>query len=149
MSAAPQGDMPYTGGAGGSGVRSAGDDRSIGELFTDLANETGTLIRQEIHLASTEMSQKVTFAGRQVAYIAAGLLLGVVSLLALLGALVFGLATVFALWKSALVVGLVAAVIALAVIWKGVATLRDMKLAPRQTLLSIKEDKQWLQQQAR
>lgn len=78
-----------------------------------------------------------------------GLLLGVVSLLALVGALVFGLATVIALWKSALAVGLVAGVLALAVVWKGVATLRDMKLAPRQTLLSIKEDKQWLEQQAR
>lgn len=125
------------------------DERSIGELFTDLANETGTLIRQEIKLASTELTQKVTFAGRQVAYIVVGLLLGVVSLLALVGALVFGLATVIALWKSALVVGLVAGILALAVVWKGVATLRDMKLAPRQTLLSIKEDKQWLEQQAR
>lgn len=148
MNPAPQGTPALKTSSSANGGKVA-DERSIGELFTELANETGTLIRQEIQLASTELSQKVTFAGRQVAYVAVGLLLGVVSLLALVGALVFGLATVIALWKSALVVGLVAALLAAVMIWKGLATLRDMKLAPRQTLLSIKEDKQWLEQQAR
>jgi uncharacterized membrane protein YqjE len=124
-------------------------ERSIGELFSDLANETSTLIRQEVKLAATEMTQKATFAGKQIVYVAIGLLLGVVSLLALIGALIFGLATMIALWKSALVVGIVAALIALAVIWKGAAALRDMRLVPRQTLLSIKEDKQWLENQVR
>ncbi len=147
MTASPQEDLPFKG-APQNGGR-VDKDRSIGELFTDLASETGTLLRQEIQLASTELSNKVTFAGRQIAYIAAGLLLGVVSLLALLGALVFGLATMIALWKSALVVGLVSAAVAVAVVWKGTAALRDMKLAPRQTLLSLKEDKQWLEQRSR
>ena len=81
--------------------------------------------------------------------LAAGLLLGVVSLLTLVGALVLGLATAIALWTSALVVGLVSALIAIVVVWKGAAALRDMKLAPKQTLLSIREDKQWLEQKAR
>ena len=39
-------------------------ERSVGELFGDLATETGTLVRQEIHLASRELSQKASHAGR-------------------------------------------------------------------------------------
>ncbi len=122
---------------------------SVGELVSQLVEQTGTLVRQELALATTEMTKKATFAARQAVFIAAGLLLGVVSLLALLGALVFGLATMFALWKSALAVGIVAGLLALVVGWKGMAALRDMSMVPTQTLLSLKEDKQWIQQQAR
>lgn len=148
MTPSPQREGPVRG-LPENGSRAAAEERSIGDLFTDLAHDTGTLIRQEIKLASTELSQKATFAGRQIVYVAAGLLLGVVSLLTLVGALVLGLATAIALWKSALVVGLVSALIAIAVVWKGAAALRDMKLAPKQTLSSIREDKQWLEQKAR
>ena len=34
------------------------DERSLGELFGDLARETSTLVRQEVQLAKTEMSKK-------------------------------------------------------------------------------------------
>src|ERR671933_44781 len=36
------------------------DDRSLGELFSELAQETSTLVRQEVNLAKTEMSHKVS-----------------------------------------------------------------------------------------
>ncbi|MFO0591500.1 MAG: phage holin family protein [Polyangiaceae bacterium] len=128
----------------------SGDEgRTVAELVGQLVDQTGTLMRQEIQLATTEMTKKASFAARQAVYLAVGLLLGVVSLLALLGALVFGLATVIALWKSALVVGLVAAALGILVGWKGIASLRDLSIVPKQTLLSLKEDKQWIQQQAR
>ena len=131
-------------------VQPVGDDgRSVTELVSQLFEQTGTLVRQEIELASTEMTKKATFAARQALFLIVGLLLGVVSLLALLGAIVFGLATVIALWKSALVVGLVAALLSVLVAWKGIASLRDLSMVPKQTLLSLKEDKQWIQQQAR
>lgn len=127
----------------------ADDGRSVADLVGQLVDQTGTLVRQELELATTEMTKKATFAARQAVFLAVGLLLGVVSLLALLGALVFGLATMFALWKSALVVGLVAALLAVIVAWKGIVSLRDLSIVPKQTLLSLKEDKQWIQQQAR
>lgn len=131
-------------------VAPVGDDgRSVTDLVGQLFEQTGTLVRQEIELASTEMTKKATFAARQALFLIVGLLLGVVSLLALLGAIVFGLATVIALWKSALVVGLVAALLSVLVAWKGIASLRDLSMVPKQTLLSLKEDKQWIQQQAR
>jgi hypothetical protein len=33
------------------------DDRSLGELFSELAQETSTLVRQEVTLAKTEVTQ--------------------------------------------------------------------------------------------
>lgn len=124
-------------------------ERSVGELFTALANETSTLVRQEMKLAATEMTQKATYAGKQAAFIAAGSLLAVVSLLALLAALILGLGTVIALWVSALLVGIVIALIAAFLVWRGVMALRQMDVVPKQTLQTIKEDKSWVQQQVR
>jgi hypothetical protein len=34
------------------------DDRSLGELFAELAQETSTLVRQEVTLAKTEVSDR-------------------------------------------------------------------------------------------
>src|SRR5690349_1911037 len=74
-----------------------GADRSITELLGDLADDVGRLVRQEVKLASTEMTRKAEFAARQAIYVAVGLLLGVVALLCLIAALVLGLATTMAL----------------------------------------------------
>jgi hypothetical protein len=125
------------------------EDRSIGELLKELANETSMLVRQEMKLASAEMTHKVAYAGRQVAYIAAGGLLAVVALLTLVGALVFGLATMIPLWKSALLVGAILTVISVIAAWKGVAALRDMSMVPKKTIESIREDKQLVEQHVR
>ena len=38
------------------------DDRSLGELFAELSRQTSTLVRQEMTLAKTEMSQKASQA---------------------------------------------------------------------------------------
>jgi len=32
------------------------EERSLGELFSELANETGTLVRQEVALAQAEIT---------------------------------------------------------------------------------------------
>jgi hypothetical protein len=133
---------------GSSGGPSRGD-RTVAELLGELVDETGTLVRQEVKLATAEMSAKVSYAGRQVAFIAFGALLGVVALLALLAALVLGLATMIALWKSALLVGIVAGIVAALLAFKGVAGLRDMSMLPKQTIKSLKENRQWVEQQVR
>lgn len=129
--------------------RSSGEERSVGELFGELADEMSTLVRQEIKLATTEMTQKANHAGKQATFIAIGGLLAVVSLITLAAALVLGLGKVVALWVSALIVGVVLAAIATAFVLKGVRSLQRMELAPRQTIETIKEDKSWVQQQVR
>lgn len=123
------------------------EDKTVGELFSELAGEIGTLVRQEIQLATTEMGDKAGQAARQLGYVLFGAVLGVAALLTLLAALVLVLAMVMELWQSALLVGLVAAVAALVVTWKGAAALRDMSLVPRQTLATIRENRDWARHQ--
>ncbi len=124
-------------------------ERSIGELFKELANETSALVRQEVKLATTEMTQKASFAARQSAFIAAGGLLATIALLSLIAAFILGLGTLIPLWVSALLVGAVIAVAAFIVINKGVTALKSMSPAPQQTILSLEENKAWVRQQIR
>jgi len=44
----------------------ASDTRSLGELFASLSKDTTTLVRQEIELAKTEISEKVSEATKNV-----------------------------------------------------------------------------------
>ncbi len=123
--------------------------RPIGELFRELATETSTLVRQEVKLATTELTEKATYAGKQAGYVAVGSLLGALSLLALMAALILGLGNVMALWESALLVGAVVAVVAYVVIHHGISALKKLDPAPAQTVLSLKENKKWVQEQVR
>ena len=82
------------------------DDRSLGELFADLARESSTLLRQEVQLAKTELSQKVSGLSRDMASVAIGGLVAYAGLLAILAALIIGLATAgLPWWVAALLVG--------------------------------------------
>ena len=49
-------------------------DRSVGELLSDLAQDTSTLVRQEVSLATAEITQKVVLAAKALAFLAVGLM---------------------------------------------------------------------------
>jgi len=126
------------------------DDRSLGELFGDLTREMGTLVRQEVELAKTEMTQKATRAGRNIASIAVGGAVAYAGFLALLAAIVFGLVELgLAAWLSALIVGLVVAGIGYFLVQRGLTALKEMDPAPRQTIETLKEDAEWAKEQTR
>ena len=120
------------------------DERSLGELFGDLAHDMGALVRQEVQLATTEVTHNLSRAARDVALIAIGGIVAYAGLLAILAALIIGL-TVAGLsrWQAALAVGVVVAAIGALVVQRGIAVLRHADLAPRETMETIKEDTQW------
>ncbi len=120
------------------------DERSLGELFGDLAHDMGALVRQEVQLATTEVTHNLSHAARDVALIAIGGIVAYAGLLAILAALIIGL-TVAGLswWQAALAVGVVVAAIGALVVQRGIAALKHADLAPRETMETIKEDTQW------
>jgi len=124
-------------------------DRSIGELFSELANETGLLIRQEIALAKVELGQKASRVGRNVGYLVVGGAVAYAALLALLAAVIILLAGVMPSWVAALVVAVVVGIIAAVLISKALTALKKTDLAPRQTVETLKEDAQWAKQQVK
>lgn len=123
------------------------EERTIAELVGDLAQETGTLVRQEVRLATTEMTDKARFAAKQAAVMAGGGVLAVLALLTLLAALVLGIGEFIALWASALIVGIVLAIAALAMSMVGLQEIKKLDVKPKQTVRELKETKSWVQQQ--
>jgi len=125
------------------------DDRSIGDLFAELARETSTLVRQEVQLAKTEITQKATSAGKDAAMIGAGGAVAYAGLLALIAALIIGIGNFMPMWLSALLVGLLVVGIGYALIQSGLSALKRIDPAPRETIESLKEDKEWAKDQTR
>ena len=124
-------------------MQSRGDDRSLGELFSELSQETTTLIRQEVNLAKTEMSQKASRVGKDVGFMAAGGAVAYAGLLAILAGVIALLGLVIPLWLSALLVGVVVAGLGYFLVRKGLDALKQEDLAPRETIETLKEDKEW------
>jgi hypothetical protein len=133
------------------------DERSLGDLFTELATETSTLIRQEVALAQSEITRKATRVGTQVGYLAVGGAIALLATLSLMTALViavgqlisnvFEVSAMTGTWLSALLIGLVIGGIAAVLISSALKKLRETNLTPRQTVESLKEDAQWLKDQ--
>ena len=124
-------------------------ERSLGELFSELARDTSTLVSQEITLAKIEMTQKASRVGKDVGFLAAGGAVAYAGLLAMLAGIIVLLGQVIPMWLSALLVGLVVAGVGYFLVRKGLYALKREDLAPRQTIETLKEDQQWAKDQTR
>jgi xanthine/uracil permease len=122
------------------------DVHVIGDLFQDLAQKTGKLISLEMELAKTELSQTASKAGKGVAFIAAGGVVAFAGFLALMASAIIGLAYVMPFWLSALIIGVVVALIGYGLFAIGMNNLKAGNLMPKQTIDSLKKDKEWLQE---
>jgi len=123
------------------------DQRSLGELLSELSRETGTLVRKELELATTEMTAKAREAVVDMGLTAAGGALAHAGLLVLLAALVIGLTELgLQAWLSALIVAVLTMGIGYLLVNRGIARMRKIT-APRQTIESIKETVAWTTEQ--
>jgi len=123
------------------------EERSLGDLFSDLASETGTLVRQEVALAQTELTKKATSVGKNVGYLAVGGAVAYAALLSVMAAVVIGLANFIPAWAAALIVGAIVGIAAYIMISSALAALKKTDLTPRETVETLKEDAQWLKKQ--
>ena len=125
---------------------------SFARLLKDLTSDSRTLLQKEIELAKAEMSEKASRIGRNLGYLAIGGLVAFAAFLTLLGAASYGLMEALderipssvAIWLAPLIVGAVVAIIGGALVASALSTLRNEGLAPRKTLDSLQENKQWL-----
>jgi hypothetical protein len=125
------------------------DNRSLGELFAELSRETGTLVRKEVELATTEMTAKARKAGAAAGLAAAGGALMHAGLLVLLAALVMILSRLGVTpWLSAVVVGLVTAAAGYVLVNGALSKMKRIDVAPRQTIETLKENAQWTTRQS-
>ncbi len=125
--------------AGMSGTVEAIGQQSMQGLFADLLRDMTALVRQELALARTEVTDKATAAGKDAGLVAGGGLLGFVGLLAIVAAVIELLAVILPRWLSSLLVGAALAGGGAAAAKKGLDAIKQEDLVPRQTLEAAQE----------
>lgn len=125
-------------------------DQPVGDLIQQAAQQTATLVRQEIRLAQVELQQKGKRAGLGAGLFGGGGLLALYGLGALVAAAILALATALPGWAAALIVAAVLFAIA------GVLALLGKKevdqaqpLVPEQAIDSTQRDIDAVKQGAR
>ncbi len=116
-------------------------DHSVGELVQQLSQQTSTLVRQEMQLATAELQEKGKHAGRGAGMFGGAGLVALYGVGALIAAAIIGLGTVLELWIAAVIVGVVLLAVA------GILALSGKKQVeqagpplPEQALESAKQD---------
>jgi hypothetical protein len=126
------------------------EGRGFAALLKDFAEGGADLIKQEVRLAKTEAGDLARQVGTGAAAVAVG------GVLALIGVLTFVTGLIMLAgdqwlrdryWLAALLVTVIAAAAAAFFAKRGLAVLSPGHLAPRQTLDTLQEDKEWLKQQ--
>ncbi len=126
------------------------DDRSLGELFAELARETSTLVRQEVQLARVELTQQATRIGRDVGALLAGGAVVYAGFLALIAAVILLLGDLgIPWWLAALLVGVVVAGVGAILVARSLAALKRVDMVPRRTVETLKEDREWAKEQVK
>ena len=131
------------------------DNRPLSELVTGLVGDISGLFRKEISLAKAEASEKMSRAIVGVEALLAGLIFAIGAIGVLLAALVSGLSAFLiargfaehnAEALSAVVVGVVVALIAWGMISRGLAAIKDNNLNFDRTTTSLRRDAQVLKE---
>jgi hypothetical protein len=120
---------------------------SAGDLLAALARDTGILVRQEIQLASAEMTTKAKTAAVHVGLLGTGGALAHAGLLALIGGLILGLGVIIPMWLSALVIGAVMLCTGYGLVRHGLSALRRIDPIPEQAVATLKDDTSWVKEQ--
>lgn len=118
-------------------------ERPIGELLKDLADQTTTLVKQEIELARAELTVKGKQAGKGAGLLAGAAVVALLAAGALTALLIILLDLFLPLWLAALIVTLLWAVVALVLANAGRAALKQATPPAPQTVETVKEDIEW------
>lgn len=122
-------------------------DRPLGDLFSELIQETRTLFRKEMELVRVEVSEKLDKLVKDLIAIGVAAVLLYAGLLTLIAAMVFGLAVFIPLWLSALLISIVFIGAGVALLFKAKKDVSQMKLTPEKSKETFKETAQWAKAQ--
>jgi uncharacterized membrane protein YqjE len=136
----------YPAGEEGDQTGRAVPRQSFGDLFRQLAENASELIRHELELAKKEMLDKLkTYRAATIA-LGIGMLLGILGVFMLGAAAFIGLATLLGYGMSALALGILLTLAGVIITASAVQKFKHTSLAPRQTIETLKENKEWLRE---
>jgi hypothetical protein len=116
--------------------------RSVPEIVSDLFLQTTSLMRKEVQLARTEMSENVASVGRGLGMIIGGAVLLIPALVILLQAAVSALVEQYGLasYWSSLIVGGIVLVLGLILLLIGASRLKMDNIMPSRTVHQLQRD---------
>ena len=128
------------------------EQRSLGTLIGDLAQETTSLVRKEVELAKAEMAEKIDMATTAVASIAAGGAVFFAGFLVFLAFCVAGLNEILdrwypTQWLAPLIVSVVVLLIGYVMLKVGQKKIEKSALTPRRTMRSLQRDASFMQRE--
>ena len=113
-------------------------------MVRDLAEDTRTLVRQEIELAKLEVSRTIKGFAIDSIWIAAGGVIATLGLICLVLAAALGLGALLdSYWLGTLITGAALILIAALVAWKGARGISRRDPRPTRTMESLREDADW------
>lgn len=141
--------------AGSPATESIDGDRdpSLIRIVKDLRDDTLALVRQEVALAKSEVTGKISSLGRNSVFLAVGAvagLLGLFFVLLALNNLLFagltasGISGTNANWIAPALLGVALLINALAFALSAKRSLRKAMKAPEKTMETIREDRDWV-----
>jgi hypothetical protein len=140
----PEHQLPPGPTAGGSA------EPGLMELVRSLADDLGTLVRQEIELARMEVTRTVRQTVADGVWMATGVAVAAVGALCLVLAMALGLGALLgSYWLGTLITGLALVLVGGAFLLKGLRNLRKREFLPIRTTESLREDARWARDEAR
>ena len=124
--------------------------RPLGALLRDLAEGSASLVRGEARLVKVEVGEMVSAAGKGTALVATGGVLALLGGLSVLAGIVLLIGDQWLpadlYWVAALLVLVIAGAVAAWFAKRGMTLLSPSRLAPTETMTTLKEDTEWLKQ---
>ena len=125
-------------------------DQSTGDLLKQMAQDLGSLVRQEIDLAKAEISEKGKKYGAGAGLFGGGGLIALLAMMALTACFILALSEVMHPALAALTVAVVYGIIAAIAFLMGKGKVDEASPpVPEQTVESVKEDAEWLKHPTR
>jgi uncharacterized membrane protein YqjE len=125
------------------------NSRSIADVLQDILTKVQAIIRSEVRLAKTEVTEEVTKAGRAAGVMAAGVVTGLFTVWLLLLTSLFALATVIPMWGAALLLFVIMAVGTAVLLAVGKKRFKTVQVTPEKTIETMKENVEWVKSQTK
>jgi uncharacterized membrane protein YqjE len=123
--------------------------RSIADVLEDIVANVQQIIRSEVRLAKTEVAEEAVKAGRATSMLAGGGIAALFTVWLLLLTIFLALAIVIPMWSSALLLFIVMAALSATLIMIGKKRFKAINPKPEKTIESVKENVEWLKNQAK
>jgi uncharacterized membrane protein YqjE len=123
-----------------------GTRESFADLLVELAEQSATLVREEVSLARQELRENFKQLRPPLLLLALGVGGAAFSVMALLTALILALSQYWEPWQAALAVGVGLALLAGVMLVAGLSQMKQARLKPEQTLATLEENKEWLKE---